>query len=319
MEQQGLTQDLWGTVVNWINTNLVLTILIAIGIILAACVLIMFFKRKSKKKKSDAMHNEDYRSNGNNGSLTVNIGNAHHIGARESQQDSFGISDILSRELCEKKGVFAVVADGMGGLSNGKEVSAIVTSSMLKYFNEKTFHSAPEIELLNMVSSANEEVNRYLGKDGKGKSGSTLISIILQNRQLYWAAAGDSRICLVRNNSILQLNREHTYGCELDEKAAMGEISREEAQNNPQRAALTSYLGMGKLEKIDRSIRPLNLVSGDRVLLMSDGVFGALSDEEILSVMNIPPYESAVMLERMILAKNKPNQDNFTAVIFECL
>lgn len=317
MEQSNQPVSFFDIILNWIQVNLILVVLIAAGIILLAIALFIYFNKGSNKKpKVDGTMPKTAKSNHN---FPVNIGNTHHIGSRESQQDSFGISDISNKALCEKRGVFAVIADGMGGLSNGGEVSAIVTSSMLKYFNERPFHSTPEIELLNMVGNANEEVNRYLGKDGKGKSGSTVVSVILQSRQLYWVAVGDSRICLIRNGALLQVNREHSYGCDLDEKAAMGEISYSEAQNNPQRAALTSYLGMGKLEKIDRSIRPLNLIEGDRILLMSDGVFGTLSDEEILSVMNVPPYESTVKLEQMILAINKSKQDNFTAVILECL
>lgn len=305
----------------WMKSNPVLTALIILAIAIAAFILFKYFKNKSRGKvKSEVVNSTMENSNTLHvNTLPVSIGNTHHIGARESQQDSFGISDISNSELCDKKGVFAVVADGMGGLSNGGEISAIVTSSMLKYYNQKVFHSTSEIELLNMVSTANEAVNRHLGRDGKGKSGSTVVSVILKNKELYWIAVGDSRICLIRNGALIQVNREHTYGPDLDEKAAMGEISYEEAQRNPQRTALTSYLGMGKLEKIDRNIRPLQLVSGDRIILMSDGVFGTLSDEEILSIMDVPPYESTAKLEQMVLSKQRPKQDNFTAVILECL
>lgn len=307
-------------IINWVQANPILTGIIVLIIIVTAVILFKYIKNKSKKKLGNIPENKEVDNDLKDINLMpVNIGNTHHIGARESQQDSFGISDISNRVLCDNKGVFAVVADGMGGLANGREISAIVTSSMLKYFNEKTFHSELEIELLNMLSTANGEVNKYLGKDGKGKSGSTVVSIILKNRQLYWLTVGDSRICLIRNGAIIQINREHTYGADLDEKFAMGEISIEEAQSNPQRNALTSYLGMGRLEKIDRNIRPLQLLRGDRIILMSDGVFGTLSDEEILSVMDAPTYESAARLEQMILATNKSKQDNFTAIILECI
>lgn len=252
------------------------------------------------------------------GSMTVNIGNAHHIGTRESQQDSFALSDISNSGLLAEKGIFAVVADGMGGLADGGKISSLAVSVMLQYFNEQPFHSAADIELLNMVGEANEEINRFLGPEGLGKSGSTVVAALVKDYKFTWLSVGDSRICLIRNGTLVQVNREHTYGLELDEQAAMGQISFEQAQKDPQRAALTSFLGMGSLHKIDRSVRPLTLTPGDRVLLMSDGVFGALSDEEILSVMNLPPVESAARIEQMVLGKHKEKQDNFTAVILEC-
>ena len=291
------------------------TLMIAL-IVLAAAALalcLLFFKKRGffGQKGGKKMGVEKGR--------TVSVGNAHHIGARESQQDAFGISDIGNQALCCQKGVFAVVADGMGGLSNGALVSTTVVKSLLASFNGNPFHNEPATELLNMLGRANDEVNAVLGHAGPGKSGSTVVAALLQGRQLYWFSVGDSRICLVRGSAIFQLNREHTYGSDLDEKAAMGEISFEAAKNDPQRSAVTSYLGMGRLEKIDRNIRPLQLLEGDRLLLMTDGVFGALTDEEILSTMPYAPHESAERLQRMVLTKNRSKQDNFTAIVLECM
>ena len=246
---------------------------------------------------------------------TLQIGNMHHIGARESQQDSFVISDISNAELCALKGILGVVADGMGGMADGAEASAIVSRTMLQYFNEVPSSGHPELDLLNMLNAANDNVNRFMS--GREQGGSTVVAVIIRDRMLYWVAVGDSRIYLIRNGAIMQVNREHVYAVDLDEKAATGEISWEAAAGDPKRAALTSYLGMKTLGKVDRSLRPMQLLDGDRVLLMSDGVFGVLTDDEILSAMSFPPQESAMKLQDMVLAKQNPNQDNFTAIIFE--
>lgn len=243
------------------------------------------------------------------------IGNTHHIGMRESQQDSFAISDITNADLCGRKGVFGVVADGMGGMENGGEISSVVTRTMLQYFNEVDFSERTELDLLNMLYTANDNVNMLI--DGRVQGGSTVVAAIIRERQMYWISVGDSRIYLFRKGALLQINREHTYAAELDEKAAIGEISWEDAANDPQRAALTSYLGAGKPEKVDRNLRPTQLILGDRVILATDGVFGALTDEEIRDAQAFEPYKSAEELQAMILAKQKPNQDNFTAVIME--
>ena len=244
------------------------------------------------------------------------IGNVQNIGKRESQQDCFGISDISNKALCEEKGILAIVADGMGGLSNGADISALVTRNMLGYFAGKRFNQEASQELLNMLSYANREVNSYL-KNGREKSGSTVVAVNIKDMMLSWISVGDSRICLVRNGALIQINREHTYASELDEKAAKGLISFEKAKSDPQRHALTSYIGMGEIEKIDHSLRPLKLISGDRILLMSDGIFGTLTDDEILSTMSSTPFEAATRLETLILKKDKKGQDNFTAIIIE--
>jgi serine/threonine protein phosphatase PrpC len=249
----------------------------------------------------------------NNPSLL--IGNTHHIGSRESQQDSFGISDVSNAKLCADKGVFGVVADGMGGMADGVDISAIVTRSMLQYFNEADTLGQPERDLLNMLYSANDNVNAFLA--GRGQGGSTVVAVIIHDGNLYWASVGDSRIYLVRGQSLIQINHEHVYAQELDERAAMGEISWAEAVSDPQRAALTNYLGIGKLERVDRNIRPLRLLPGDQVLLMTDGIFGTLNEDEILGAMISDPLNNAAELQKRVLAKGKPDQDNLTAIIFE--
>ncbi|MDR0964520.1 MAG: protein phosphatase 2C domain-containing protein [Clostridium sp.] len=248
-------------------------------------------------------------------SSPISIGNIHHVGARESQQDSFGISDISNQMLFTQKGVFGVVADGMGGMTGGGEASGIAVRTLLQYFNEALSCEQPQLDLLNMIGAANDNVNRYM-EGSQDNGGSTVVAVIIRDGYLYWISVGDSRIYLLRGGALIQINRDHTYAVELDEKAAMGEISWEEAADHPKRVALTSYLGMGRLEKIDRNIRPVRLQSGDRVILMSDGVFGTLTDEEMLYGMRQDLHETAAVLQEMILKKEKRGQDNFTAIIF---
>ena len=247
----------------------------------------------------------------------VMIGNLHHIGARESQQDSFGVSDFTDAALYQHKGLLAVVADGMGGLSDGATISGMITSSLLQNFASTGLSQDPALELLSMVSQANREVNQYLAGN-TGKSGSTVVAVWIRGSQLYFISVGDSRIYLLRNGALTQLNREHTYGAELDELAAMGKISLEEARSDGQRHALTSFIGMGELEHIDRSMHPLHLSPGDKVLLMSDGVFGTVPDEEIARLAGpADALTAAQNLENAVLAAQKPGQDNFTAIVVE--
>jgi len=263
-----------------------------------------------KKKSSAGKRKVSKKTN-----FSVLVGNAHHIGMRECQQDSFCISDLSNEELCKSRGILAVIADGMGGMADGFEAATIVSRSMLQYFNEIESSGKPEHDLLNMVIAANNNVNRFMSSREQG--GSTVVAVIILNDNLYWISVGDSRIYLARNGTLSQLNREHIYAADLDEMAAKGEVSWEYAAADPNRAALTSYIGAKELDKIDRNLRPLQLVYGDRVLLVSDGIFNALTDNEIQTTMSQPPQENAVQLMKMTLDKQNPNQDNLTAVVLE--
>lgn len=296
----------------------------AFAVLLLLILLLYIYKVKGKSKvspkpetdatisktKGPLSSDDEY-----NTTPTYQVGKLHNIGKRKSQQDSFAVSD-TGEELCSKKGLFAIVADGMGGLSDGDKVSSMVTLSFFRDFHETEF-SNPADALLTMLQHANDEVNNFLGNKIT-QSGSTLVAGIIKDYKLYWISVGDSHIYHYRNGNLMQLNREHTYRHELDAKAANGEISRETALNDPQRNALTSYIGMGRLEQIDRNVTPLNLCKGDRILFMSDGVFGTLGDEAIAQAMSMPVEESINIMDDWIKATNKSNQDNYTAVILQC-
>ena len=247
----------------------------------------------------------------------IYVGKAHNIGRRDSQQDSFGMSRDVQGMSTKGKGILAIVADGMGGTENGDQVSVLAAMTMLQNFDRMEGSVPGEKRLLTLLNQANTEVNKMLLTANGKKGGSTLVSVLIQDAKLYWLTVGDSRLCLYRKNTLIQINREHVYGIELDEKAARGEISMYAAANDPQRKALTSYIGMEKITKIDRNIRPLQMEDRDRLILMSDGVFGTLTDEEIAAAMQLPVTNSGEAIDQMIQKKNRREQDNYTVLILE--
>jgi serine/threonine protein phosphatase PrpC len=237
-----------------------------------------------------------------------------NIGSYDKQEDSFYLSQCADPDFIAHHGVLAVMADGMGGLSDGAEVSGLVVSVFAQLFPQLPAAMKPSDKLLYMAHCANNEVNGRFGGQ-PGRSGSTLIAAILQGGGLWLLSIGDSRVALIRDGGLISLNREHTYAAELDVSAAAGLIAYREAAEDPQRRALTSYIGMGELEHIDFSNKPIRLLPGDWVLLMSDGVCNELSDEEIAALLSDDPEESAKRLEKAVLDKHDPGQDNFTALL----
>lgn len=249
------------------------------------------------------------------GGAGLRIGNLHNIGKRDSQQDAFGISDLSDAALTARKGVLAVVADGIGGLTGGAKISSIVTSHFLQGFPALPEELEPCEQLLRLTLGANDLA--LLHAQGE-MSGSTVVAVLLRGQQLHFVSVGDSRIYLLHGGALVQLTREHTLASQLDEDAARGLISVQEARSDRQRGSLTSYIGMENLTLIDRSLKPIQLSPGDKILLMTDGVFGTLSEDELLGlVTGAEPFAASQALEQAVLDKAKPNQDNFTAIILE--
>lgn len=244
----------------------------------------------------------------------VEVGKVHGQGAREYQQDSFGVSDPAR---LQNDGVLAVVADGMGGLQHGDKISAAVVETILDGFLYPQGQSTPEQVLLTLTQWAIQKANALLGPGQYRSSGSTLVMGLIKDSALSFVSIGDSRICLCRNGSLIQLTREHDFKQALALQAVNGEVSLQEVYTDPRRDGLTSFLGMGRLEQLDFPAGSLSLLPGDQVLLMSDGVYNALSQRELLAALAMGP-EAPQALEAAILQKGYQNQDNYTAVILTC-
>lgn len=247
---------------------------------------------------------------------TVRIGKVHAIGKRADQQDSFAYSDVSDPETVERKGMLLLVADGMGGMSNGAEVSATVAVESLRYFDTHDLTDDIPQYLEDMAEYVNDKVNDLLGYDGIGKSGSTLVAMHIKDHLVHWISIGDSCVYLYQDNVLRRLNKLHNYGTELNEKLLNGEVTQEEVLAAPNKAALTSYIGAGEIALIDQNFEPLQMHPGDRMLLMSDGI-ETVPDEELSGLLRYDVGEAALKLRYLVEQKNKRNQDNFTAIIIE--
>jgi serine/threonine protein phosphatase PrpC len=60
-------------------------------------------------------------------------------------------------------------------------------------------------------------------------------------------------------------------------------MSREDAENHPERESLTSYIGSGKLAEIDQTRIPGRCSKATTVMLASDGLFKTLENDEIIT------------------------------------
>lgn len=235
-----------------------------------------------------------------------------HIGAREDQQDSYGASDLNAYPV---QGVLAVVADGMGGLSNGGAVSSALVHTFLDGFRRMAGQVQPQDMLLEMTIQANSYINQMLR--GAERSGSTLVSAVIREGYLHFLTVGDSRIYLFRGGTLLQLNRDHIYQEELAVKAVNRLISIPQVSGDRQAHSLTSYFGIGQIPSIDRNYEGIKLVSGDRILLATDGVFGTLTQEQMEQALQGTVGEAAKAIGDMVREADQPYQDNNTALILE--
>ncbi len=243
---------------------------------------------------------------------SISIEKVHEQGARADQQDSFGVSD---NAFISEYGLLAVVADGMGGLANGGKISAAATRSVLDAFIMSQGKSSPKELLISLLKNAVTEVNGLLGEDNLRKSGSTLVMGYIRGDMLSFLSVGDSRISLFRNGILMQLNREHIYEDELLLRSINNGTSVNDALSDPKGKGLVNYIGVGKLKSVDMPASAMKLYPGDKIILMSDGVYNALTDDETITALNGSASEAAENIRNAVASKGYPDQDNYTAVI----
>jgi serine/threonine protein phosphatase PrpC len=242
--------------------------------------------------------------------------NAQHVGSRQNQQDSFGFSDLTNAAFIEHGGFVAIVADGMGGLSHGDAASRLAVKAFLETYATKMIGETIPETLFRSLQAANNAVFGHAVSVGSpGDVGTTLIAVALQPEGLYWISVGDSTIYLHRNGTLIVLTTSHIYGHVLDQRVERGEISVEQARSDPQREALTSYVGAQEIAQVDRNVRPFPIQVGDMIVLASDGLFKTLPESEIVMTLNDHGIHAADELVRKTLATQREHQDNVTVCI----
>ena len=252
-----------------------------------------------------------------NSKVSLKFGNAQHIGSRKEQQDSFGYSDITDAEEIAKKGVLAVLADGMGGLAHGKLISEYVVSSMLTMFANLNYEDGIPNQLENMAVMINEEVSAKFSEAGKSSAGSTLAASLVYKSKLFWVCVGDSRIYIYRRGALYQLNEDHDYLNHLLTESVRTNITLDEAKNDPQKNALTSYIGNADIPYIDFNKRGFAMQRDDKILLCSDGVYDALNNADIIACLKVEPQVAAEKIARAVLDKKANGQDNLSVMVIE--
>lgn len=144
-----------------------------------------------------------------------------------------------------------------------------------------------------------------------------------REEQLYWLSVGDSRIYIIRDQEMSQVNREHNYRLTLQESLKSGLITREqyeEEEKKSQADALISYLGISRLNLMDINRAPLKMMDGDIVLLCSDGLFKTLNDSQIMALVRDNDIDMDIAADRlcqMALSRRRGGQDNTSVLLLQ--
>lgn len=247
----------------------------------------------------------------------VTIGKSSVIGSRKEQQDTI-MTDVDYDYMSEGRAI-AVLCDGMGGMQGGAIASQVAAANVFY-----GFHSMPDgMDIRTfydkILTQVDEDVNSLRTNTGAPmRAGTTIVSAAVTEGLLYVANVGDSHCYLIRDGQLNLITQEHNLMMLLLERVADGEMTLEEARQDPKREALVSYLGMGGLRYRQITNPPLTLHDGDFIVLCSDGLYRSLSNNEISEVVlsrGTDVQGAADELTNLALSKGKRNQDNTSVVV----
>lgn len=257
----------------------------------------------------------------NDAMMMISIGNCQNQGKRPRQEDSFGYSNIIDESVVEEKGFLSILADGMGGLANGKAVSEYVvrkTNMLFESFFSPLGDDISE-QLQNIIFTVNKEICAQYVQNGTSSAGATVLILYIYKNYAYWACVGDSRIYCLRNNNLFPLNEDHDYQNLLYRAYIDGKISLEAAENDSQKEKLVSFVGKADLNNIDLCRNGIKVKPNDVFVLCSDGIYNALSNAQMKDILkNYNAQAASEKIVEAVLEADIPGQDNMTVMVVKC-
>ncbi|MGD9540897.1 PP2C family protein-serine/threonine phosphatase [Methylocystis sp.] len=210
-----------------------------------------------------------------------------------------------------KRGLLALVADGMGGHAAGEVASALAAEVVRRvYFSL----DRPPLEALRAAfEAANRAILDYAAKhpDCAGM-GTTCTALAVRDECLWLAHVGDSRAYILRDGQLTQLSEDQTLHAQL---VRDGVLTAEEAEKAPGGNVILQALGTRQEISPDLWSEGMRLRLGDRFILCSDGLSNLASDADIARIVSRhPPREACAALIDAALAAG--GYDNISVGVF---
>lgn len=228
---------------------------------------------------------------------------------RDMNQDAFKTG------FFKEGGAWAVVCDGMGGVSGGQVASEIcvneVSSHIEKGYRKSMSMKSVKNLLVSAITASNVKVfetanenKEYFGM------GTTVVAVVILNGFAAVAHVGDSRAYFI-NDDIRQITRDHSVVQYLIDT---GRITKEAAKTHPDRNVITRAVGVNPEVDIDVDIIPIN--EGEIILICSDGLYEYVSENEMLDMIKNPDEDEPAK-KLLEMANEAGGKDNITVVTVE--
>ncbi len=240
--------------------------------------------------------------------MKFNVFQLSRVGGRKNNEDRMGYCYTRDSALF-------LLADGMGGHNHGEVAAQIALQTMASQFqqNAKTTIKEPTAFLSDSLLAAHHQILRYTVDKGLHDTPrTTLVAVLVQEGHATWVHCGDSRLYIIRNGNMLFRTRDHSY-------IEQGEHYVNNKMDDINRNILFTCLGSPSLPVFDVSASfPMH--KKDRIMLCSDGLWGQMQDDEIVSYLSDVEKPLSDALPELIddaLERGGSSSDNITAIAMD--
>ena len=238
-----------------------------------------------------------HKNNPMTAAAIVSVGQYSDRGAKDQNQDSYGVL-VPDEPALSYKGIVAVIADGVSSCDDGRVASEASVKSLLADY----YCTADSWTVKTSVEKVLQAINRWLYGQGqhtqethKGLA-STLSALVVKSATVHLFHVGDTRIYRLRNDTLELLSRDHRVWVSDD------------------RNYLTRALGIDLRLDIDYS--NFLLECGDVFVMTTDGVHEYVADTLIKAhVQNHADNLDRAAREIATLALKGGSPDNVTCQI----
>lgn len=203
------------------------------------------------------------------------------------------------------------LADGLGGHPRGE-----VAAQLLQDVSEALFRredkplTEPQRFMLRCIGKAHRAIRRFgQRQDPPIVPRTTAVMALIQDGVAHWVHVGDSRLYFIRGGRVLTRTRDHAHV----------EFVRRRSEQGPRaRASLTRCLGGLDEPPLTTCGPPTELRPGDALLLCSDGLWGQLNADALVSLFDDRGESLEHRLPQLVeKAALMPQSDNVTAVALQ--
>src|SRR5512133_4281145 len=170
----------------------------------------------------------------------------------KNNEDRFGVSAFRLKGQPETPVLLAILSDGIGGNRAG-EVASEMAVNLISQFIAESDGRNPRQTIEAAIQMASEQIFQQAQQNPEQHGmGATCALAWIAGNQLYTATVGDSRIYLMRDDTIKQLSTDHTW---IQEALERGLIQPDEVAGHPNSHVIRRYLGSPTPPEVDFRIR----------------------------------------------------------------